>query len=158
MNTLLSGAGPIGISDSGEFNKPGNMVAFNRDHHLTSSTQGNHHNPPTGPVDSRNSQKHFESLKQKIRGVFDNNNGGAAGAGNNTEGTQQSASKTPLKSSSHSKKSAVTVNTNAIINQNRMSIESKSGPGMGGVGENLMMMVSSGQGVQSTQAHRGGQL
>ena len=111
-------------------------------------------------MDSRNSQKHFESLKQKIRGVFDNNNNVVAGASGNTEGTQQSASKTPLKSSSHSKKSTITVNTNTGLPQNRMSIESKSGPGMGmGGGDNIMMMVSSnGQGVQSTQAHRGGQL
>ena len=97
-----------------------------------------------GPGDSRNSQKHFESLKQKIRGVFDNNNNVVAGASGNTEGTQQSASKTPLKSSSHSKKSTITVNTNTGLPQNRMSIESKSGPGMGmGGGDNIMMMVSS---------------
>ncbi len=92
MNTLLSGGGPIGVSDSGDFSKSNNnmVVGYSRDHHLTSSTQGNMHNPTNtgGPVDSRNSQKHFESLKQKIRGVFDNNNNAVAGASGNTEGTQ----------------------------------------------------------------------
>ncbi|CDW88617.1 UNKNOWN [Stylonychia lemnae] len=100
---------------------------------ISSGSQGNYQQQNSQEQSRNNAtgQKPFESMKQKIRGVYD-------GGNQNTEPPSvQSANKTPNKSSTHSKKSTAHLhagsNNNIVsgqqnmgIQNNRMSIESNN--------------------------------